>query len=194
MHIQKQTLCLAIFDLLLGISVGMAPSLNVTAYMGATGFGGDSNYGTVSSIQTDQASSSPTWVLSGHWATNIVNKTKEDFNQTSPAKFDALFSMVMLNGSARHTHSISNFSLTDVKDENKTVSYSGLSTVTLKAGPAKDVPTEIKIFNNNVISIWFDPVKVNHHFGESPIYGVVLDKKDMEKGPMSQNGDKMRSW
>jgi hypothetical protein len=194
MHIQKQTLCLAIFGLLLGISVDMSPSLNVTAYVGATGFGRDSSYGTVSSVQTDQASNSPTWVLSGHWATNIVNKTKEDLNQTSPAKFDASFSMVMLNGSARHTHSISNFSLTDVKDENRTVSYSGLSTVTLKAGPAKDVPTELKIFNNNVISIWFDPVKVNHHFGESPIYGVVLDKKDMEKGPMSQNGDKMRSW
>jgi hypothetical protein len=194
MHIQKQTLCLAIFGLLLGISVGMSPSLNVTAYVGGTGFGRDSSYGTVSSVQTDQASNSPTWVLSGHWATNIVNKTKEDLNQTSPAKFDASFSMVMLNGSARHTHSISNFSLTDVKDENRTVSYSGLSTVTLKAGPAKDVPTELKIFNNNVISIWFDPVKVNHHFGESPIYGVVLDKKDMEKGPMSQNGDKMHSW
>jgi hypothetical protein len=187
MHIQKQTLCLAIFGLLLGISVGMAPSLNVTAYMGGTGFGRDTSYGTVSSIQTDQESNSPTWVLSGHWATNIVNKTKEDFNQTSPAKFDASFSMVMLNGSARHTHSISNSSLIDVKDENRTVSYSGLSTVTLKAGPAKDVPTEIKIFNNNVISIWFDPVKVNHHFGESPIYGVVLDN-------MSQIGDKMRSW
>jgi hypothetical protein len=194
MHIQKQTLCLALSGLLLGISVGMAPSLNVTAYMGGTGFGRDSSYGTVSSIQTDQASNSPTWVLSGHWATNIVNKTKEDFNQTSPAKFDASFSMVMLNGSARHTHSISNSSLIDVKDENRTVSYSGLSTVTLKAGPAKDVPTEIKIFNNNAISMWFDPVKVNHHFGESPIYGVVLDKKDMGKGPMSQIGDKMRSW
>jgi hypothetical protein len=56
------------------------------------------------------------------------------------------------------------------------------------------VPTEIKIFNNNVVSIWFDPAKVNHQFGESPTYGVVLNKKDMEKGPMSQGGDKMRYW
>jgi hypothetical protein len=64
-------------------------------------------------------------------------------------------------------------------DENRPASYSGLSTVTLKAGPAKDVPTEIKILNNNVISLWFDPTKVNHHFGESPICGVVADKKDI---------------
>jgi hypothetical protein len=194
MRIHKQNLCLAIFGLVLGISVAIAPSLNVTAYIGGTGFGKDSTYGTISSIQTEQDNTSPTWVLSGHWTTNIVNKTKEDFNQTNPTKFDASFSMVMLNGSARHTHSVSNFSLTDIKDENETVSYSGLSTVTLKAGPAKDVRTEIKIFNNNVISLWFDPVKVNHHFGESPIYGVVADKKDLEKGSMSQIGNRTGSW
>ena len=194
MRIHKQNLCLAIFGLVLGISVAIAPSLNVTAYIGGTGFGKDSTYGTISSIQTEQDNTSPTWVLSGHWTTNIVNKTKEDFNQTNPTKFDASFSMVMLNGSARHTHSVSNFSLTDIKDENETVSYSGLSTVTLKAGPAKDVRTEIKIFNNNVISLWFDPVKVNHHFGESPIYGVVADRKDLEKGSMSQIGNRTGSW
>ncbi|HEY7109341.1 MAG TPA: hypothetical protein VH415_07940 [Nitrososphaeraceae archaeon] len=101
----------------------------------------------------------------------MVNKTTEDFNQTNPAKFDASFSMVMLIGTARHMHSVSNLSLNDVKDDNKIVSYSGLSTVSLKVWPAEDVPTEIKILNNNVISLWFDPSKVNHHFGESPIYG-----------------------
>ena len=194
MNMQKQTSCLAMFAVVVGISVGVAPTLSVTAYLGGSGSGRDSTYGAVSSIQTEQESSSPTWVLSGHWTTNMINKTKDDFNQSSPAKFDASFSMVMLNGSARHTHTISNFSLNDVKDENETISYSGLSTVSLKAGPAKDVPTEIKILNNNVISIWFDPTKVNHHFGQSPIYGVVADKKDMEKGPMSQTGNKTGSW
>jgi hypothetical protein len=187
--IQKQTPWLAILVIAAGVSVGVAPSLSVTAYMGGPGFERDSTYGTVSSIQTEQESNSPTWVLSGHWTTNMMNKTKEEFNQSSLAKFDASFSMVMLNGSARHTHTVSNFSLNDVKDENRTTSYSGLSTVSLKAGPAKDVATEIKIFNNNVISIWFDPEKVNHHFGESPIYGVVADKKEMEKGSKSQFGD-----
>jgi hypothetical protein len=147
--------------------------------------------GTVASIQSGETRPAPTWILSGHWATNMVNKTKEDFNQTNPAKFDAWFSMVLLNGSARHKHNILNFSLTDVKDENKTVSYSGLSTVSLRAGPAKDVPTEIKIYNDNVISIWFNPEKVNNHFGQSPIYGIVLDKKDIKgKGSMgAQNGN-----
>ena len=43
-----------------------------------------------------------------------------------------------------------------------------LQPVTLRAGPMKDVPIEIKVFNNNVISIWFDPTKVNSHFGQTP--------------------------
>lgn len=192
MNNQKATLYLATFALVLGISVVVvAPSFTVTGYQGT---GKDSTYGTVSSIQTEEENTSPTWVLSGHWTTNMVNKTKEDFNQTNPAKFDASFSMVMLNGTARHMHSVSNFSLNDVKDDNRTVSYSGLSTVSLKAGPVKDVPTEIKILNNNVISISFDPTKVKHHFGDSPIYGIVADKKDMEKGSVNYTGNKTRSW
>ena len=86
-----------------------------------------------------------------------------------------------------------------MKDENDTKSYTGLATVTLKAGPMKDVPIEIKIFNNNVISIWFDPAKVNSHFGASPIYGTLFNKKDMEsRGPMSSYKGNMtmmgKSW
>ncbi|HEY7109008.1 MAG TPA: hypothetical protein VH415_06255 [Nitrososphaeraceae archaeon] len=194
MNTQKQTLFLAIFAIVLGISIAVAPSLTVSSYMGKSDPKRDHTYGTVSSIQTEEENTSPTWVLSGHWTTNMINKTKEDFNQTNPAKFDASFSMVMLNGTARHMHSVSNFTLNEIKDENQTLTYSGLSTVSLKAGPAKDVPTELKILNDNVISILFDPTKVNHHFGDSPIYGVVADKKNMEKGSMSYTGNKTHSW
>ena len=156
-------------------------------------------YGTIASIQGGGDTTHPTWILSGHWATNLINKTMQDFNQTNPAKFDASFTMVLLNGSAKHSHHISNFSLTNVNDENDTLSYTGLATVTLRAGPMKDVPVEIKVFNNNAISIWFDPTKVNSHFGQSPIYGTVLNKKDMEgKGPMSPHKGNMtmmaKSW
>jgi len=63
--------------------------------------------------------------LSRHWKTNVINKTIDDFNQSNPASFDAMFSMVMLNGSAKHQHQVSNFSLTDVKDENDKLVYKG---------------------------------------------------------------------
>jgi hypothetical protein len=163
-----------------------APTLAMSTYAAhypgnlGMGMGKGSTYGAISSIQTGEGAKSPTWILAGHWATNIVNKTKTDFNQTNPSKFDAFFSMVMLNGSARHQHHLANFSLTDVQVANDTTSYKGLATVTMKTGPVKDVQTEIKIINNNVISIWFDPAKVKNHFGESPIYGLVFTEKDIQ--------------
>ena len=139
-----------------------------------------SSYGSIASIQQMKEVNLPSWILSGHWATNLINKTKTDFNQTNPAKFDATFTMIMLSGSARHQHQISNFSLTDMNTENDTKTYSGLATITMKKGLVTNVPIEIKIINNNVISIWFEPTKVEKHFGDSPIYGTVFTSKDLE--------------
>ena len=132
----------------------VGPLHKCSPYMGHAGSAKGWTYGTIASIQGGGDTTHPTWILSGHWGTDLINKTKEDFNQTNPAKFDASFTMVLLNGSAKHSHHISNFSLTDVKDENDTLSYTGLATVTLRAGPMKDVPIEIKVFNNNVICLW----------------------------------------
>ena len=146
-------------------------------------------HGSIASIQHSEPMKSPEWILSGNWVTNIINKTMSDFNQTNPAKFDATFTMTMVNGSGRHQHHISNFSLSDVKTENDTVTYKGLATVTLRDGPVADVPTEIKIINNNLISIWFDPgfepTKFEKHFGETPIYGTVFKTNDMESKPVA---------
>jgi hypothetical protein len=172
-------------SLLMGLILVVAPTAVVVTYaVPYSHMGGNtekgSSYGTIASIQQSEEMKSPTWILSGHWGTNLINKTKTDFNQTNQPKFDATFTMVMLNGSARHQHHISNYSLTNVKTENGIATYSGLATVTMKAGPVANVPVEIKIINNNVISNWFDPAKVEKHFGESPIYGTVFTKKDME--------------
>ena len=43
----------------------------------------------------------------------------------------------------------------------------------MKDIPVNDVPISIKTLNNNVISIWTDPVKINDHFGNTPIYGLI---------------------
>jgi hypothetical protein len=67
-----------------------------------------------------------------------------------------------------------------VKVENNAAAYKGQATVTMKAGPITNVPVDIKIHNNNVISIWFDPTIVKNHFGGSPIYGTVITEKEMK--------------
>ena len=43
--------------------------------------------GTIASIQGGGDTTHPTWILSGQRATNLINKTKQDFNQTNPARF-----------------------------------------------------------------------------------------------------------
>src|SRR6185436_13402925 len=110
--------------LILGGNLVLTPAVSSLAaavpYSGHFQSSKGGTYGTIASIQGGGDTTHPTWILSGHWATNLVNKTKQDFNQTNPAKFDASFTMVLLNGSAKHSHRISNFSLTDVKDENDT--------------------------------------------------------------------------
>ena len=53
---------------------------------------------------------------------------------------------------------------------NSTV-LNGTSTVTMKEGPVKDVPTQITLLGNSVINILLEPTKVNNHFGSGPVYG-----------------------
>ncbi len=150
----------------------------------------DMVFGGISSIQNN-AQGKPGWVLSGHWFTNIINKTKDSFNQTNPAKFDSWFYMAMLDGSAMHKHAISNFSLTDINSQGNTTSYKGTVTITLKEGPVKEVPIEVKVMNNHVISLSLDATKTKNHFGDTPIYGIVPVKADIMK-MMSQMGNKTK--
>ena len=137
-------------------------------------------FGAISSIQNNNEGK-PGWVLSGHWFTNIINKTKDSFNQTNPAKFDSWFYMSMLDGSAMHKHTISNFSLSDISSQGNTTSYKGTVTITLKEGPVKEVPIEIKVMNNHVITLSLDATKTNKHFGDTPIYGIIPARADVMK-------------
>ena len=137
-------------------------------------------FGAISSIQNNNEGK-PGWVLSGHWFTNIINKTKDSFNQTNPAKFDSWFYMSMLDGSAMHKHTISNFSLSDISSQGNTTSYKGTVTITLKEGPVKEVPIEIKVMNNHVITLSLDATKTNMHFGDTPIYGIIPARADVMK-------------
>ena len=141
--------------------------------------------GTISSIQNDE-NGTPAWILSGLWKgalTDTADKSNQDFstptvsnnNDKLPtATFEAEFDMVMLNGSALHQHTIYNFTLADMmKIDDKNYQVNGTATVTMTDGPVNNVPLSIKSMNNNVISIWVDPTKVNNHFGNTPIFGLI---------------------
>jgi hypothetical protein len=134
--------------------------------------------GTIASLQNDK-DGKPAWLVSGIWRgslTNMTSNTMSSLLKNLPtATFNAVFNMVMLNGSALHKHQISNFILIGMSMPNeKTVVYNGTATITMKEGPVNDVPLSIRTLNDNVISIWVDPAKTMNHFGNTPIYGTII--------------------
>jgi hypothetical protein len=145
--------------------------------------------GTIASIQNDK-DEVPTWLLSGVWKGAIINIDKEEIkadilpsnsintnndNDLPIADFEANFEMVMLNGSSLHEHTIYNFTLSDISmTDDKNYTFNGTTTISMKDSAVNDVPISIKILNNNVISIWTDQVKINNHFGNTPIYGQII--------------------
>jgi hypothetical protein len=204
MNSKKTSLTLGMATALtLGIAIMFASPLSATTNMGGgmmmsppsssysspqqqqpSGMLGQSNIiqpglyasGTIASLQNNK-DGKPAWVVSGIWKGSLTNMTSASQKNLPTATFNAVFEMVMLNGSALHKHQISNFTLTGMPMPNeKTVVYNGTATITMKEGPVNDVPLSIRTLNDNVISIWVDPAKTMNHFGNTPIYGTITQE------------------
>jgi hypothetical protein len=160
---------------LTGLNAYASPIPPVTDY--------EYGYGPIASINND-------WILAGNYMGygNPSNLSDSGFHST--------FSMVMENGSAYHIHQISNTTINDfTMDGNNTV-LKGSVTVTMKDGPVSNVPTNWTINNNNTLAISMDPSKINHHFGDTPIYGLELTpEKEMEiVNMMAEDSKFMDKW
>ncbi|MGH9987766.1 MAG: hypothetical protein ACRD8W_27815 [Nitrososphaeraceae archaeon] len=152
---------------------------------------GNSTFGTISSVQNNE-NGVPFWIVSGHWKTNVfdlVNQSQVLIQEnvsgqqgTSEPVFNTSFRMITLNGTGEHTHTITNFVLKDISmPNNMTIVFNGTSTASLREGPVTDIPTTIKAINDKVISIWLDPSKINGHYGNTPVYGIIMDKTDFRQ-------------
>ncbi|HJT46969.1 MAG TPA: hypothetical protein VJ729_02215 [Nitrososphaeraceae archaeon] len=146
--------------------------------------------GTIASLQNDK-DGKPAWIVSGLWRGSLTNMSSttammssSSANTTTTSKgnlptamFNAVFNMVMLNGSALHEHQMSNFTLTSMSmPDKKTVVYNGTATITMKEGPVNDVRISVRTLSDNAISIWVDPAKTMNHFGNTPIYGTITQE------------------
>ncbi|MEW6604089.1 MAG: hypothetical protein AB1351_05305 [Thermoproteota archaeon] len=133
-------------------------------------------FGIISSIQNNE-DGEPAWVVAGHWMmTNDTSGTNATGGpSTNITDFYAGFYMTMLDGTAQHTHEISNFTqLEPSTTEGNETTITGTTTVTLREGPVHDVDTEITISGGNIIAISLDPEQTDNHFGDTPIYGMVV--------------------
>jgi hypothetical protein len=158
-------------------------------------FGENHKWGMISSIQNDEQGQ-PGWIVAGHWMIEMASQNNTATSNTTGsisniAGFDATLHMVMLNGSAMHSHEISNFTQTgDATFDSSTNSttITGTATITMREGPVPDVPTTIEIAQDKVIAISPDPAAVENHFGDTPIYGIVVSPELIEQ-MMMRHGD-----
>jgi hypothetical protein len=134
-------------------------------------------FGTIASLQNDE-NGNPTWIVSGLYKASLsMNNKTQDGAATGSlpnATVDSKFNMVMTNGSAMHDHEIYDFTLTDMSmPNNSTTVFNGTATITMRQGPVPDVPVSIRAMENNAVSIWVEPTKIQNHFGNTPIFGTI---------------------
>jgi hypothetical protein len=142
-------------------------------------------FGTIASLQNDE-NGNPIWIVSGLYkgSLSMNNKTQDGAAAGSlpNATLNAKFNMVMTNGSAMHDHRIYDFTLTNMSmPNNSTTVFNGTATITMRQGPVPDVPLSIKAMDNNAVSIWVDPTKIQNHFGNTPIFGTIEKLLEVEK-------------
>src|SRR5215216_6815823 len=142
-------------------------------------------FGTIASLQNDE-NGNPIWIVSGLYkgSLSMNNKTQDGAATGSlpNATLNSKFNMVMTNGSAMHDHEIYDFTLTDMSmPNNSTTVFNGTATITMRQGPVPDVLVSIKMMDNNAVSIWVDPTKINNHFGNTPIFGTIVKLLKVEK-------------
>ncbi len=158
--------------------------------------GANHKWGMISSIQNDEQGQ-PAWIVAGHWMMEMASQNDTTTSNTTGgisniAGFRAMLHMVMLNGSAMHTHEISDFAQTgDVTFDSSTNSttITGTATVTMREGPVPNVPTTIEIAQDRVIAISPDPAALENHFGDTPIYGIEVSPEMIEEMMMRRHGN-----
>ncbi len=129
--------------------------------------------GQIASIQLEDGQ--PAWIQSGYWVLRI--------NSEDSVSLMVRMNMVMPDGTAAHTHTMSNLSVTEHSFENNVHSITGTATVSMREGDVDNVPVDIKVMNNEVITIMIGPEMVDNHFGSSPVYGTVFHPRTPSEEP-----------
>ena len=161
---------------------------------------GNFSFGPIASIQNNE-SGQPAWLAVGFWRGNLPSFNETTIattttttttaesgdgnasNLAAAAVFNANFRMIMLDGSQAHTHVITNFRLSNISsNENGTTTYTGNSTISMPEAAFENVPTTIKV-TGEIISIFPEPSRVEEHYGNTPVYGAILQEEHLRRAP-----------
>ena len=148
--------------------------------------GGDYLYGRSVGIVEDE-NREPLWIIAGTFKSNLITS-----NQTQPGSnstvYNANLEMIKPDGTAKHTHALTDFVLTDIANQNNATLFNGTAIISMPDTPFTDVPISIKIMNNKNLGIlYIDPTKVDNHFGTKPIYGLPLEDSENKERKHGEN-------
>lgn len=133
--------------------------------------------GEIGSIQTAHDGTF-SWSTGGDWMMRLDGPLTGRPNPHI-LSFNATIHMVRLDGNVLHEHKIYNFNQTSVSQiGDQSTIFNGTMTVTLREGPVQNIPGYIHILGDS-IAIWVDPRAVANHFGQTPIYGIVLPPENV---------------
>lgn len=122
--------------------------------------------GTFNYTQTNE-SGDPDWIIAGNWSLTGID--------SSSPTFDATIDMAKPNGSAAHDHTVNDLAVSgEPSNQSNSTTIKGTTTITMREGPVTDEPTTITV-NGNQISVYFDPAKIDDHFGNQSITGTVTE-------------------
>ena len=138
---------------------------------------GDYLFGRTIGIVDDE-NAKPLWIIYGIWKTNLSNQTQVGDNSTI---FDASFEMIKTDGTSKHTHTLTDFMLTNVANQNNSTLFNGTGTISMPQGPITEIPLSIQVMNKDLGIINIDSNKIDNHFGNDPLYGIPLEDKQHKK-------------
>ena len=172
------------------ILIFAAPSLNKITFAYPIGYNKGMNekglgYGQIIGMVQDNTGKTE-WLISGHFKTNVINTTQ--FSETNKALFDATLHMVKPDGIEKHMHEISNFVLKESTKEDNMPVYKGTVTVTMKNSSVNEVPITIKVDNHEVVNVMLDQSKLQNHFGDKPLFGIVFEPMKLQGQSMTTAG------
>lgn len=67
----------------------------------------------------------------------------------------------------------------------------GTATASMREGQVTDIPSSVTITGDKVLSIWLDPSKINNHYGNTPIYGLVMDDNEDRNAMLKSNSTRI---
>ena len=71
-------------------------------------------------------------IISGIWKTNLSNQTQVGDNSTI---VDASFEMIKTDGTSKHTHTLTDFVLTNVANQNSITVFNGTGSFSMPKAP-----------------------------------------------------------